>query len=344
MTPPRFPIFLPESRAMAVKTVVGWALRGADHVPAKALRLLYYPGRGALLIARPTDHVEVFEDSRRELQALSLVARGLARSSADLLLEHQGEAESERWFDRAVESLWSAERIRAELSKNGLRASESSSENGLRASAEGRAGTGLRALESARSLKEAATRIRAILVSRTLSAMREVGDIVADLRAQSKVSYRALAVETGLGISHTALRNAEKVAAQYSLLPPWVRESLPYSHHVALLPVRDVAAKRLLACRAFDRNVPMALREFQALVVQVGGEAERRPVVPSRTGWLSSLHDLIGAQPRWDEVLGTLSETPIEELAQGVELVGDVLDRLSRVEEELAGELARRKD
>ena len=326
----RFPIFLPESRTMAVKTVVGWAMRGADHVPARALRSLYFPGRGALQTARPRDHVEVFEGCRRELLVRSLVSRGLARAAAELLVDHHPTASGERWLKPAVDDRWSVDKIRTALGvENGLRALPSrDSENGLRAS------------EAARDLKEAATRIRAILVSRTLQAMREVGRIVAALRDSAKVSYRALADETGLGISHTALRNAEKVAEQYDLLPPWVRDTLPYSHHVALLPVRDLATKRILACGAFRRNVPMPMREFQALVGETStGTKQQLP--PS--SWLSSLNELIGPAPRWARVLGSLPETPSDELAHGVELVGDALDRLSELEERLSVELARRQ-
>jgi hypothetical protein len=111
-----------------------------------------------------------------------------------------------------------------------------------------------------------------------------------------------------------------------------------------LLPVHEIAAKRVLACRAFRRSVPMSLREFQQLVGS-GTAASALPAAQAPDSrWLSSLHELVGSGPTWDRLLSVVSELPRDELEQGVELVGDALDQLSHAEETLAVELARRRN
>ncbi|MFT6398830.1 MAG: hypothetical protein ACJAYU_003592 [Bradymonadia bacterium] len=323
---PQFPIFLPEDRDMAARSVVSWAMSHGAQSPGRALRLLYYPGRGLLQGARPDDYSQVFEACRLALLTERFVAKGLSREASELLSGNMTRAEKRGVVDDAVAQIWSAERVRQAL--------------GVRA--EGEESTALTPAQAVRDVKDAATRIRAILVSRTLLAMLEVGEIVGSVRANSKASYRVLAEETGLGISHTALRNAEKVFEQYELLPPWVREELPYSHHVMLLPVRDLARKRTLAVHAFDLAVPVSLRAFQGLI---GGatKPELATVSPPRVaGILDSLQALLGSSDQFDSLLAAVPGMPKEELQRSVELIGSTLDRLSQAEELLTGELARR--
>lgn len=326
----RFPGFLPESLPIAARTVVGWALRSADHVPAQALRVLYYPGRGTLMASRPRDYLDVFEAARLELVTRTLVANGLARDAAELLARHRGRATRDGWHEDAVRGGWTVEQVREGL---GLAADDDA--------IDGAPALPSTAVTAIRDVQEAATRIRAILVRRTLDAMLEVGAIVRQVRTASSTSYRALAAQTGLGISHTALRNAEKVVEQYDSLPPWVRHALPYSHHVALLPVADEAARLHLALRAFERNIPLPLRQFRAIVAEVAGRLP--PAYAPTDEWGLALRGLEGSVASWDKLVESVESLPSERLEAGVEAVGEVLDRLSTVEERLAAELARRR-
>lgn len=323
---PHFPIFLPEDRDMAARSVVSWAMSHAEQSPGKAIRLLYYPGRGLLQTARPEDYSAVFHTCRLALLTERFVAKGLSRDAGELLSGNLRRAEQHGIVDAAVAHTWSAEQVR-----NALGVREQAQE-----------ATALTPSQAVRDTKDAAIRIRAILVSRTLIAMLEVGEIVATVRLHSKASYRVLAEETGLGISHTALRNAEKVFEQYELLPPWVREELPYSHHVMLLPVRDIAKKRSLAIQAFDRATPRALREFQALIS--GPSTPELVVSEAFAGLFSSMQSLLGASDQFDSLLASVPEMPSDQLQRNVQLIGDTLDRLTQAEELLAGELLRRSN
>ncbi len=322
---PQFPIFLPENRDMVARSVVSWAMSHADQSPGKALRLLYYPGRGQLQSARPDDYTQVFHKCRLALLTERFVGKGLSRQAAELLSANMARAQKRGVLEEACAQTWSAERIREELR---IRATEEES-------------TALTPAQAVRGLKDAAIRIRAILVSRTLVAMLEVGEIVAAVRSNSKASYRVLAEETGLGISHTALRNAEKVFEQYDLLPPWVREELPYSHHVMLLPVHDLARKRALSVEAFDLAVPVSLREFQGRISGATKPA-LKSARPQTSGLLASLRSLMGTSGEFDTLLASVPDMPDEQLERSVEFIGDTLDRLTQAEELLAGELARR--
>lgn len=114
-------------------------------------------------------------------------------------------------------------------------------------------------------LDQAVQTINQIHAGKTLETARMVGEYVlqtffADdpesFRARGKkhVSFRELAKRDDLHPSYAFIWRAVSVVDQLRLLPEDVVAALPYTHHAALLPVRDEGAKKRLAQRAAEKG------------------------------------------------------------------------------------------
>ncbi len=135
--------------------------------------------------------------------------------------------------------------------------------------------------------------INRVHARRALELALEVGQIVVDIffggdlslaeaRAPGHVSYRALAAREDLAVSHSRLHKCVRVLVQVHQLGPEVAGRLTFSHHVALLPVRDLRDRQALARKAEAKGwTSDQLRtEAQKLHRKATGHRPGRPPLP----------------------------------------------------------------
>jgi hypothetical protein len=110
-------------------------------------------------------------------------------------------------------------------------------------------------------LDQAVHEINRMHAGKTLETARLVGEYVLATffggdpenfrnRGKKHVTFQELARREDMHPSYTFIWRAVSVVDQLRLLPENVVAALPYTHHAALLPVRDEGAKKRLAERA----------------------------------------------------------------------------------------------
>ncbi len=111
--------------------------------------------------------------------------------------------------------------------------------------------------------------IREIALRKGLEYYLEVGQYLIDeffdgdfehyaKRGKKHTSFRALANHPDLPMSYVTLHYAVRVRRQIALLPDDVRGALTFSHHKALLALRDEKARVSLARKAVDKKWTLA--------------------------------------------------------------------------------------
>ncbi len=81
------------------------------------------------------------------------------------------------------------------------------------------------------------------------------GDLAAaESRARGHVSYRALAEHPEISVSHSHLQKCVRVLVLAHQLSPELSSDMSFSHHVALLPVRDARDREALAQQSVSKG------------------------------------------------------------------------------------------
>ena len=102
-------------------------------------------------------------------------------------------------------------------------------------------------------------------------------------RQSGHTTFRALARRTDLHLSYSTLWTSVAVLEQLNQLPEHVGRCLSYSHHRALLPVKDLGVKIRLARRVVDEE--LTTRQLDSLIRERlcarSGVRTGRPRIPA---------------------------------------------------------------
>lgn len=157
---------------------------------------------------------------------------------------------------------------------------------------------------------------------------------------RANASFRKLSQRADLRVSHSFLWYACAVVAQVDELPDDLREALPLSHHRALVPLRDAAAKAELARRAVDEEMTKRQLEKQVrLRRQALGETSRagRPPLPAAVKVVNRIGSVVRAAAE-SEVDGLDGVRARELAAQVAEQIAALMALKERLIEVAAGE------
>lgn len=116
------------------------------------------------------------------------------------------------------------------------------------------------------ALDRAVAHINGIYTQKGLKTATKIGSYVLDMffagdfesfrhEGKKHVTFRALAERDDLCVSHSFIWYAVAVLEQSTQLPDDVSETLPFSHHKLLLPIKDLELKLELAREAVARRM-----------------------------------------------------------------------------------------
>ena len=113
-------------------------------------------------------------------------------------------------------------------------------------------------------------------------------------RGRGHATFTALADRDELQFNRVWLWRAVSVVDQLQLLPPEAAEALPFTHHTALLPVRDQTLKANLAQRAAAEGWSKRRLQEEVSIATEGGPTRGRPRLPRLQRQLNQLTRLAG--------------------------------------------------
>lgn len=192
-----------------------------------------------------------------------------------------------------------------------------------------------------------------IWLSKGFETARAVGEYVLtcffqddteSFRARGKHhhSFRALAARDDLQVSHTFLWRAVALVEQLRVLPADLADQLGYSHHLALLPVKDLAVKIALARQAVDQG--LTRRQLEAAVRQAKEPSRAgRPPLPVFVMSVNRLRKLLDDDRAFDE-LDKVSELGQDQARAALDTVVAMRQRCERLQQELEARLAQQGD
>ena len=115
-------------------------------------------------------------------------------------------------------------------------------------------------------------------------------------RGKEHQSFQALAKRGDLGMSSSFLWRAVSFVDQLRLLPPNIATALPYSHQLALLPLKDEEVKAQLAEKALAEGWTRNDLEDEVKKARVRGAGESKAGRPELPGFVKTIH-------RWEKTL-----------------------------------------
>ena len=190
---------------------------------------------------------------------------------------------------------------------------------------------------------------------RSLELALEIGQLVVDhlfngnlslaeARARGHASYRALAERDDLALSHSRLHKCVRVLVHVHQLGPELTERLTFSHHVALLPVRDLRDRQALARKAAAKGwTSRELRvEAQRLHRKATGHRPGRPPLPD---FMKQLRAVVRYSEQATETLPPVADIHQVKPDQARELLVELdrqLDRLQHLRDHVVARLGAR--
>ncbi len=131
----------------------------------------------------------------------------------------------------------------------------------------------------------AVVHINGVYVAKGLEMARAIGEYVMTTffgddpevfrsRGNNHITFKELGKRDDLHVSSMFIWRAVSVVRQMRVLPGPVAETLPYTHHTLLLPLKDEETKRCLATRASEEKWPK--RKLEEEVRRARKEEPRR--------------------------------------------------------------------
>ena len=194
-------------------------------------------------------------------------------------------------------------------------------------------------------LDEAVGTIRTLYATKGMDLVIEIGTYVLDTffggdagafheRGGEHATFRSLAHHEDMPVSFSWIYKAVAVVDQLRLLPEATRQALPFSHHVALLPIRDAKKKARLAERAMASNWPKRKLEDEVKKIrdqEKDGRRVGRPPLPAFVKGFRQLTkavDYAESEVVTDEVFATYRPEDARELLVQVDVA---MERLGKI-------------
>ena len=161
-------------------------------------------------------------------------------------------------------------------------------------------------------------------------------------RGNQHLSFKALAERKDLGMSSSFLWRAVSFVEQLRLLPANLATSLPYSHQLALLPLKDEDAKKELAQRTIDEGWTRNDLEGEVKKVREQDKSGSKAGRPELPAFVKTIHKWQRTLEEPEAALGGMEELEglkVEEVRRLWETMVAMRERCVELEGMLRGRM-----
>jgi hypothetical protein len=184
-------------------------------------------------------------------------------------------------------------------------------------------------------LNQAVAQINHLYIAKGLETARTIGEYVLEtffegnpenFRASGNehVSFRKLAEREDLHVSYTWIWRAVSVVDQLRQLPEDIGQSLPYTHHTLLLPVKDEKTKLKLAKKAATEGWPKRKLSEEVAKVRAKEKGDSKAGRPPLPRFEKSINKLSKFLEKPDEAFGDLEQLDELDAAKAQKLLQTV--------------------